>query len=82
MQMGDDDEAEPLEVDFIPAFEDAKLRLDCFRAIAATASRATEFDVVLRGAQALYAWCMESEEPDALETEQLEETTDSCGRKH
>ena len=44
--MGDDDEAEsePLAVDFIPAFEDAKLRLDCFRAIAAT-----EFDVVLRG---------------------------------
>jgi len=53
--MDEDSEAEPLAVDFIPAFEDAKLRLDCFRAIAATASRATEFDVVLRGAQALYA---------------------------
>jgi hypothetical protein len=79
--MDEDGEAEPLEVDFIPAFEDAKLRLDCFRAIAATASRATEFDVVLRGAQALYAWCMEDSD-DALETEQLEETGDLCGRKH
>ena len=79
--MDEDGEAEPLAVDFIPAFEDAKLRLDCFRAIAATASRATEFDVVLRGAQALYAWCMESEEPDDAQTDSLT-GEEACERKH
>ena len=79
--MGDDDEAEPLEVDFIPAFEDAKLRLACFVAIAQTVSRATDFGEILRGAQALYAWCMEDSD-DAQTDQQLEETMDLCGRKH
>ena len=81
--MDEDSEAEPLAVDFIPAFEDAKLRLDCFRAIAATASRATEFDVVLRGAQALYAWCMEDEAPDeVVEPIADNDNEDTCKRKH
>jgi len=75
-------ENEPLNVEFIPAFEDAKLRRDCFLAIAqTTSSRTMSFEELLCGAKVLYAWCMESGD-DADNVPEQPTDEDQCERKH
>jgi len=73
-----DGEREPLEVDFIPAFEDARLRRDCFDSARFFGN---DFARTFADAKVLYAWCMESE-PDAQTDQQLAGDSASCGSKH
>ena len=74
-----DTDSEPLGVEFIPAFEDAKLRLDCF--VATLALGPADFSTAMASARALYAWCMESE--DSAQTDDAQLTgEDQCERKH
>jgi len=71
-------ENEALGVEFIPAFEDARLRLDCFDSARFFGN---DFARTLADAKVLYAWCMESE--DNAETDvQLTEDQAACERKH
>jgi hypothetical protein len=78
-----DSENEPLNVESVLradcAFEDARLRRDCFTAAHAYGH---DFDDTLQKAKVLYAWCMETDE-DA-DSAQAEQSTgeDSCERKH
>jgi len=77
--MNEQEEAESLGVEFIPAFEDAKLRLDCF--VATLALSPPDFSTAMASARALYAWCMESEGDAQTDDAQLT-GEDQCERKH
>jgi hypothetical protein len=71
------DEADETEVTFIPAFEDARLRYDCFLAAARVGH---DFDDILAKAKTLYAWCMESDGGE--EAEITLTVVGECSPKH
>ncbi len=78
MTEDDEDESE-LQVDFIPAYEDAKLRLECFRT-AGQLHPSWTMEGLLKEAQQIYNWVMEVSE--AAEEPAAKTPEDKCERRH
>ena len=75
--MPDDADEVVTDIQFIPAFEDARLRLDCFVAV-----RDLPGDR-LKMAQELYAWVMETEaEAEGEKDSQLAIVEDQRDKRH
>lgn len=77
-----EEETDEQIVDFIPAWDDAQLRLECYRSVSYASSELSQNER-LAAAKALYAWTMgdydeseEQAEPGSTATE------DKCSRKH
>lgn len=69
---------EVVEAEFIPAIDDAQLRLQCFHAVIVACGR-SEFSVTLEQARVLYAWIMDNEEQEEPST--IATGEDKCERR-
>jgi hypothetical protein len=79
--MADEDDTQN-DVEFIPAFEDANLRLSCFQAVVgAMGAGILALSPPLEAAKQLYAWCMETDEDAQTDDAQAESGTE-CLQKH
>ncbi len=67
-------------VEFISGADDARLRLDCFRAIVTT--DCPTFEGRLECAKRLYGWVMELASDEGQEEPVLETLEDQCERRH